>query len=320
MIRKFIAGSILIGAFCAPALAQDTYPSDTVRFVLGFSPGGGTDTVARVMADALSKSWGQSVVVENKVGAGGLIAAQSVAEAAPDGLTLLFDSASYAIRPALNQALPYKPKEAFVPVSLVASSPYVLVVSPNVEADSVEDLIALAKEKPGELTYASSGVGSALHLASALFAELAGIDIVHVPYQGTAGIPDLLAGRVTMGFVGLPQSLSLIEAGQLRALAVTTPERAAALPDVPTMQEAGVSGYATEGWYGLFAPAKTPAAVVDKLAADVAIAMGNATVVDAISKQGLVPLGTAPAEFGPFVDEELQKWNDVVSSAGITVE
>jgi tripartite-type tricarboxylate transporter receptor subunit TctC len=325
-MRKLVFGALtatVLGALAAaPAAAQDaaSYPDKPVTFIVGFSAGGGTDTVARIVAEAVRKEWGQAAVVENHEGAGGQIAASLVAKADPDGYTLLFDSASFTLRPALEPNLPYDAAKDFVPVTLASSAPYVLAVNPDVPAKTVGELIALAKEKPGELNYASAGVGSSLHLAAELFKSLAGVDIVHVPYKGAAGIPDLLEGRVQLAFAGLPQSLPHIKSGALRALAVTTTERSPQLPDVPTMQEAGVDGYEMGAWYGLFAPAGTPKAIIDKVAADVGEALKDPAVREQLEGQGLEPVGTSPDSFGPYVTDEIAKWTKLVADAGIKIE
>lgn len=306
-----------------PAIAQDAtvpYPNAPVNFIVGFSPGGGTDTVARITSEALGSQWSRSTVVNNSPGAGGAIAAALAARAQADGYTLLFDSASFTLRPALSDDLPFDVEKDFEPVSLVASAPYVLVANPNVDASTVQELIDLAKTKPGELTYASAGIGSALHFAGELFKSLAGIDLRHVPYQGAAGIPDLLAGRVNVAFAGLPQSLPHIKSGALRPLAVTTVERSDQLPDVPTMQEAGVAGYEMESWYGLFAPAGTPQPILEKIATDVAAAARDSPVQQKFASQGLIARGISSESFKSYIEAELSRWKQVVEEAGITPE
>ncbi|MGV6873441.1 Bug family tripartite tricarboxylate transporter substrate binding protein [Pseudochelatococcus sp. B33] len=317
-----IAALVGICVLSAAANAQETvnYPDGPVDFIVGFSPGGGTDTVARITAEALGKQWGKATVVDNRAGAGGAIAAELVAKARPDGKTLLFDSASFTLRPALETDLPFDVTKDFVPVSLVSAAPYVLVVNPNVKANSVEELVKLAKERPGELTYASAGIGSSLHFAAELFKSLAQVDIRHIPYQGAAGIPDLIAGRVDMAFAGLPQALPQIQAGKLRALAVTTLEPSEQLPDVPTMQQAGVEGYEMQSWYGLFAPAATPQPIFHKIAEDVVAAAKDPEVQRKLASQGLEARGTSPDDFAAYVTTEIEKWKGIVKQAGITAQ
>lgn len=310
--------SLAIGAGAVSA-EEPGYPTRPVKVVVGFAPGGGTDTVARFVAEALGKLWKQSVVVENRPGAGGQIAEGYAAKANGDGYTLLADSASLTINPALRKSLPYKMSD-FVPISLMSSSPYVLVINPQVQAKSVKELIALAKQKPGELSYASAGVGSSLHLAGELFKSLAGVDIVHVPYQGADGITDLISGRVQMAFAGLPQALPQIKAGKLVALGVSTPTRSPLLPDVPTIAEAGVPGFEVISWYGLLAPAKTPKPIVDKISADVATVLKDKDIKDRFLALGLEPVGTSSDEFAGHIKSEVEKWDGVVKKAGITAD
>ncbi|NLS06084.1 tripartite tricarboxylate transporter substrate binding protein [Rhizobium sp. P32RR-XVIII] len=310
--------SLAIGAGAVSA-EEPSYPTRPVKVVVGFAPGGGTDTVARFVAEALGKLWKQSVVVENRPGAGGQIAEGYAAKANGDGYTLLADSASLTINPALRKSLPYKMSD-FVPISLMSSSPYVLVINPQVQAKSVKELIALAKQKPGELSYASAGVGSSLHLAGELFKSMAGVDIVHVPYQGADGITDLISGRVQMAFAGLPQALPQIKAGKLVALGVSTPTRSPLLPDVPTIAEAGVPGFEVISWYGLLAPAKTPKPIVDKISADVATVLKDKDIKDRFLALGLEPVGTSSDEFAGHIKSEVEKWDGVVKKAGITAD
>ena len=309
---------------CASAVSaadmQQGYPAKPMRFVVGFAPGGGTDTVARILAQKLGESFGQSVVVDNRAGAGGNIANELVATAAPDGYTILFVSASFAIHPSLYKKLPYDPAKDFTPVSLASSSPYLLALHPSVPARSVQELIALAKAQPGKLNYASAGTGSTLHLAAELFKSMAGVDIVHVPYKGANGITDLLAGAVQLTFAGLPQTLPHVKAGRLRGLAVTTSQRAAAIPELPTIAEAGVPGYEVDSWYGVLEPAGTPTSRIDALSNAIRAALREPDVKAKFAAQGLETRGTSPRDFGAYITREMPKWAKVVRAAGISPE
>jgi tripartite-type tricarboxylate transporter receptor subunit TctC len=315
------------GALCiasvfsfASAQAQDAYPSKPVHFILGFQAGGGTDTVARIVSNALGQVWGISTVPENRPGAGGQLAADIVAGADPDGYTLLFTSGSFTISPAFEGDAAVDPLTRLRPVSLVSSAPYVLLVNKDLPVENVQDLIALAKSKPGELNFASAGPGSGLHLAGELFNSLAGIKTTHIPYQGVAGLPDVISGRVQFTFTGLPQAVPLAESGELRALAVTTATRSDKLPDVPTMEEAGVAGYEIAPWYGLLAPAGTPDAVVDAIYTSVKEALGRDDVKAQLADQGLTAVGMPPMEFEALVKTELVQWKDIVTKNNLTLE
>jgi tripartite-type tricarboxylate transporter receptor subunit TctC len=311
----------LTAAIGSTATAQtNDYPAKPVQILVGFSAGGGSDTTARLVANALGERWGTFPVVENRPGAGGQIARELVAKAPADGYTLLFDSSGFSINPALDHDLPYDPVKDFAPVSLVTSQPFVLLVHPDLPVKSVEELIALAKAKPGELNYASAGQGSNVHLAAELFKSLAGVDIVQIPYEGVEGMTDLIAGRVDLTFTGLFQSLPHIQSGALRALAVTTPTRSSLLPDVPTIAESGLPAYDMQPWYAMFAPAGTPPEIVDQLSSTIAEVLKDSDVASKVAAQGLDPRGTTPEEFSAIVQADLQKWEKLVESAGIKIE
>jgi tripartite-type tricarboxylate transporter receptor subunit TctC len=305
------------------AHAADTalnYPVKPIRFVVGFTPGGGSDTVARLIALKLGETWPQPLVVDNRPGAGGNLAIELVARSAADGYTILCATASFSIIPALYRQLSYSPTGDFAPVTLASSAPYALVLHPSVPAQSVKDLIALAKARPGKLNYASAGSGSTLHLAGELFKSLAGVDIVHVPYKGPNGITDLIAGAVQLSFAGLPQTLPHVKAGRLKALAVTTLRRATAVPELPTIAEAGVPNYEVEPWYGVIAPAATPRAIVERLSAAINRATAAPDIREKFMLQGLEPRGGTPAEFASLIRNEIAKWTKVVRDAGIKGE
>ena len=312
----------MAGALAAatPALAAELYPAKPVRFIVGFTPGGGSDMVARLLGQKLGEAWGQPVVVDNRPGAGGNLATELVVKSAADAYTVLIASSSFTIQPALYANLSYRPVADFAPVVLASSSPYLLVVHPAVAAQSVKELIALAKAQPGKLNYASAGAGSALHLASELFKSMAGVDIVHVPYKGTNGIPDLIAGAVQMTIAGPPQTLTHVRAGRLRALAVTSSKRAGVAPQLPTIAEAGVPGYEVEAWYGALVPAATPRARVDQLAAAINRALASGDLREKLALQGLDPRGGSPAEFATVIRDDIAKWGRVVRDAGIKAD
>ena len=314
---------------CAGALAHapapaaetgDAYPSKPLRFVVGFTPGGGSDTVARLLAQKLGETWAQPVVVDNRPGAGGNLANEIVARSGADAYTVLIASSSFSIQPAIYSNLNFRPLVDFAPVSLASSSPYLLVVHPAVAAQSVKELIALAKAQPGKLNYASAGAGSALHLACELFKSMAGVDIVHVPYKGANGIPDLIAGAVQMTIAGPPQTMTHVRAGRLRALAVTTVKRAAIAPNLPTVAEAGVPGYEVDAWYGALVPGAAPRARVERLAAEINRALASADVREKFALQGLETRGTTPVEFATVIRDDIAKWTRVVRDAGIKAD
>jgi tripartite-type tricarboxylate transporter receptor subunit TctC len=302
-----------------PAPGAD-YPARPVRVLVGFSPGGGTDIAVRIIGKKLSEMWGQQIIVDNRPGAGGLLAFEMAAKANPDGYTLLAASPSFAIQPNLAKTLPYDPLRDFVAVTDATAAPYLLVVYPGVEAKSVKELIALARANPGKLNYASGGVGSAQHLAAELFAYMAGISMVHVPFKGAVNIPEIVAGRVQMLMSGLPQGLPHVKAGRLRALGVTTAKRSPAVPEIPAIAEAGLPGYDVTIWYGIFATGGTPKAVVDKVHAGFAQALQSTDVRQQLTAIGLEPVGNSPAQFAATVRSELKQWGEVIRRAGIKPE
>ncbi len=317
------AGFLGFAAFAAPAQAQSdtaSYPTKTVRILVGFSPGGGSDTVARILAEPLARALGQSFVVENRPGAGGQLARTLLAEADADGYTLLFDSASFTTSAVLTPDLAYDAVKDITGVAQIASTPVIMVANNDLPAKDIKSLVALAKEKPGSLGYATSGVGSLLHFSGELLNYMAEIKLQHVPYKGAEGMPDVIAGRVQLAFAGLPQTLSLIKAGQMRAIAVTTLERSGVLPDVPTMSEAGITGYEVNNWYGIFAPAGTPAAIVAKLNEAVGTLLKEKDIQDKLSAQGLTASAQTADQFTGYVAAEIDKWRRVAKSAGMVAQ
>jgi len=288
--------------------------------VIPLSPGGFADVPGRILAARLSSLLGHNVFVENRPGAGGTLGADFVAKSAPDGYTLLFTGTPHVISAWIYKKLPYDPLKDFEPVALVASGPYVLVVNPQLPVHSVRELIAAAKAQPGKIDYASSGNGSAQHLVSALFASMAGIELNHVPYKGSApAMQDLLGGQVKVSFAGIPNVLPHVKAGRLRALAVSTPQRSLDLPEVPTAAEAGVPGYQATLWLNLAAPAGTPADIVQRLYAETAKALQDAELQQSFRAAGVEASPMNPQELAAFMRAEYEKWGKVVRATGATV-
>ncbi|HET9043748.1 MAG TPA: tripartite tricarboxylate transporter substrate binding protein [Burkholderiales bacterium] len=308
------------------ARAQDPaagFPARTIRIVVPFPPGGVTDRLARMVAQKMQEHWGQPAVVENRPGASGMIAAETVAKSAPDGYTLMMGHiGTHAINVSLFGKLPYDPVKDFAPVSLLVSVPNVLLVHPSVPANSVQELVALAKARPGTLNFASPGSGTSGHMSAELFKSLAGIDIVHVPYKGPGpALQDLVAGQVNMLFDTVASSMPQVRGGKLKGLAVTTRERSAIAPGVPTMAESGVSGYEIAPWFAAYAPAGTPPAVVNKLQAEMARILGLPEVRTAfVDQQGMTLIASSPAELGAHTQREIAKWAQVVKATGAKAE
>ena len=297
------------------------FPVKPVRIMIGFSAGSSTDTVARVIAQKLAESWGQPVIIDNRAGAGGNIAADVVAKASPDGYTLLFANNGLAISATLYRKLPYDAARDLEPVTQVTAMPHVLVANQNLPANSIRDLIALAKAKPGQLSFGSAGTGNSDHMAGELFKYLAGIDIAHVPYKGgPQALTDTVNGQVSMYFAGLPVAMPMVKAGRVKALGTSGIKRSAALPDVPTIAEAGVPGYEVSLWYGLLAPARTPPDILAKISADIARTLKLPEVQERFGTLGVETVGSTPAQFKAFVNSETGKWSKVVKATGITVE
>ena len=307
--------------FTSAALAQ-AYPNKPVRMIVGFPPGGGTDVVARVIGAKLSEWWGQAVAVENRPGATGTIGADAVAKSAPDGYTLIMGHVnSHAIAPNLFSKLPYDAIKDFAAVAYVGYVPNVLAVHPSVPARTVKELVALAKAKPGQLNYASSGNGSTQHLAGEMFKQLTGTEIVHVPYKGSGdAIKDLLAGVVAMNFDTMPPVLPHIQAGKLRGLAISTPRRLSQLADVPTFEEEGIKGFDVTNWYGVMAPAGTPRDIINKLNGDINKAMRVPEVHARLEAVGTQMREQSAAEFDAFMKAEVAKYAKLIKDANIRVE
>ena len=298
------------------------YPDKPIRMLVGFAAGGGTDTTARAIGQPLSEALGQQVIVDNRPGAAGNIAADITAHSVPDGYTILMGTiAALAINPSLYQKLPFDPIKDFEPISLAVSSMNVLVVHPSVAAKNVKELIALAKAQAGKLTYGSSGVGGAGHLAGVLFDQLAGTKMIHVPYKGGApAIIALVSGEVNMVFATAETAVPQVKAGKIRALGVTTAKRSALLPDLPTIAEGGLPGYEANNWYGLLAPAKTPAAIVERLNREVVKVLNMRNVKEQLFRSGLDASPSTPKEFGAYIKSEMAKWSKVVKASGAKAE
>jgi tripartite-type tricarboxylate transporter receptor subunit TctC len=314
------AGLMAAALLAAPATLAwgQGYPNRPVRLLIGFSAGGGADTVARSVAPRLAEALGQQVVVENRPGANGIIAADLAARASPDGYTLLVAPGNYAFAPAMIAKLPFDMTAAFAPVSMLAVTPLLVVVHPSLPVRDMKGLIALARQQPGKLTYASGGIGGSAHLATELFRSLTATDVVHVPYKGTgAAIADLNGGQVPLCFCTLPSVLGQTKGGRLRALAVTTNKRSAALPEIPTVAEAGVPGYEMGQWYGLLAPAGTPAAIVERLNAEAGRALQHPELRKRFLSEGAESAHGTPAAFGAFFQAEIALWMRVAKQAGI---
>jgi tripartite-type tricarboxylate transporter receptor subunit TctC len=324
--RTTLRGALTLAAFAvagtwhAGALADDPWPSKPVRLVVPFSPGGSTDVIARMVGQKLSEIWGQTVVIDNRPGAGGNSGADIVAKAPADGYTLLLASGSITINPHIYKHMPFDTRKDLMPITDVASGPMLVVVPYDSPAKNIKDLIAMAKAKPGSVNFGSAGVGSQVHLAGENFANAAGIDIVHVPYKGEAPAYTDLIGHQTQLMVGnFAAASALLGPGRLRALAVTGKQRSPLLPDVPTASESGLPGFENTGWFGLFAPADTPQAVLDKIQHDTLTVLASTDVKARLYVQGMKPVGNTPAEFGKAMDEESKHWAAVVKNRKLSV-
>lgn len=309
-----IAGLATVSA----ALAQN-YPTRPIRIVVVSTPGGSVDTMARSVGPKLAERWNQQVLVDNRPGAGGAIAAELVAKSPPDGYTLIMGTvASFATNVSLRKSLPYDPVKDFAPITLVATQNLMLLVHPSIPARSVKELVALAKKQPGKLSFASAGNGTGGHLSGELFKMLARIDMLHVPYKGVQpALVDVGGGQVSMTFASIISAMPQVTGRRLIPLAVTGAHRSPAAKELPTMIEAGVSGYESATWYGLLAPAGTPTDIVNKLNAEVVAVLKSPDMFDRLSKEGADPVGNSPAEFARHIQAEIEKWRKVIKAAGI---
>ena len=317
-IFSLCAATLIAGS--GVVMAQE-YPAKAIRVVVPFPPGGGTDYMGRVVMQKVGESLGTTVVIDNRGGAGSSIGTEIVARSPADGYTVLIISGAHAINPSIYAKLPYDSVRDFAPVTMFASGPALLVVHPTVPAKSVKELIALARARPGQLNYASAGIGTPPHLSGELFKTMAGIDMVHVPYKGNGpAYTDLIGGQVTVMFPNVSTAMAHVRAGKLRALAVTTKNRTPSAPELPTISEAGVPGYDVSSWYGLLAPAGTPPAVVSKLQTEIAKVLRSPDVSKNLTSQGLDLVGNTPEEFSAIIRSEIVKWAKVAKASGARAE
>ena len=322
-----VAAVASVGA--TDAVAQDpatgagqAYPTKPIRYIVPFAPGGMTDILGRIVGQKLFEAWGQQIIVDNRAGAAGGIGAEIAAKAPPDGYTILGGTiSSHAINVSLYSRLPYDPVKDFAPITLYVSLPNMLVVHPSLPVNSVRDLIALAKSKPKQLTFASAGNGTSQHLSGELFNVMAGVELVHVPYKGSSpGLADLVGGQVMMFFDNITTALPLAKSGKIRPIAVTTAKRASVAPELPTIAESGLAGYNVSSWQGVFAPAGTPKPIIAKLNAEIVKILGMSDVKQRLLTLGADTVGNTPGEFAAFVKAEIAKWAPIVKASGARVD
>jgi len=319
-LLKGVAAASLM-AMCAAAVHAADYPSRPLRAVVPFPAGGGTDIVARIVLERMAKELGQPVIVENKAGGGTVIGTMAVAHAEADGYTVLFTSSAFSVNPYLLKDAPYDPIKSFAPVGSAAMHPFVLVASPSLPADNIQELVAYAKANPGKLNYASVGNGSSQHLGMELLKRMAGIDLVHIPYKGSSpAMVDLLGGQVSLMFNGISPTLGHIRAGKLKVLATDSATRVPLLPEVPTVAESGVPGFEITTWSGLLAPAGTPHDVVQKLGEVMQKVVNSPEVQKELTERGLIPTSMPPAQFAAFLKKDTEKWAELVKDAGVTAQ
>ena len=307
-----------LGALLLPLVALAAYPEKTIKIVVGFTPGGSADSIARILGMAMSSRMGQTVIIENRAGANGNIATEFVSRSAPDGYTLFYTSIGHAVNPALYKEAKYDPVKDFTPIGQVLSAPNVLVVPASSPFNSVKEMITYAKANPGKLDFASSGSGASVHLSAEVFKQMAGLDLVHIPYKGTGSLlPDLLSGKVAMSFPNLPSALPFIQSGKLKALGVTTAKRSAAAPQIPTLAEAGVPGYDMSTWYGLIGPAGMPPAIITQLNNELNAILQDPVIRQKMVAQGVDPVTGSPEEFGQFIRKETRYWAELIKKAKV---
>ncbi len=313
-----LSAAMLLPLTASTALAS--YPDRPIKIVVGFTPGGTADSVARVLALSMGARLGQAITVENRAGANGNLATDFVARSAPDGYTLFFTSIGHAVNPALYKEAKYDPVKDFTPIGQVLSGPNVLVVPGNSPFNTLKDLMSYAKANPGKLDFASSGSGASVHLSGELFKQIAGLDLVHIPYKGSGSLlPDLLSGVVSMSFPNLPTALPFIQSGKLKALGVTTAKRSDAAPNIPSLAEAGVPGYAMSTWYGLIGPANLPADVLKKLNQELNLVLSDPEVRKKLIAQGVDPVTGSPEDFKLFIQEETKTWAALIKKIKVEV-
>jgi tripartite-type tricarboxylate transporter receptor subunit TctC len=318
---KTVLATTMLAATAASAFAAD-YPTKPIRLVVPFAAAGTTDFLARAIAQKLGHNLGTTVIVDNRPGAGGNIGSDIVAKSDPDGYTLLLGTVgTHAINASLYKKMPYDTVKDFAPITLVASVPNIVVVNPSVPVKSIKELLALAKSKPGQLSFASSGNGSSIHLSGELFKSMAGVDMLHVPYKGSGpAVADLVGGQVNLMFDNMPSSLPHVKSGRLRAIAVTSAKRSPAAPDLPTIAESGVPGYEAVAWFGVLAPAGTPPAIVKKLNAEIIKVLKSPDVAERLSSQGAEPVSNTPEQFSAYIKSEMGKWAKVIKASGAQVD
>jgi len=321
-MTRLVLALVAMVAITSSAQAQDAWPSKPIRLIAPFPPASTSDVIGRVFGQKMSQRLGQPVVIDNRVGASGNLGADAIAKSAPDGYTIgIVTSSTHAVAVSLSSKLPYDPLRDFTPITMLANSPYVLVLYPGVAAKDVKELVALAKAKPGTLNYGSAGPASLAHLAGALFANLTDTQLTHVPYKSSAqSVVDMVSGRLEMQFATIAPTLANIRANQLRALAVTGRKRSDALPDVPTMDEAGVKGYEATLWFALVGPASLPAAIATKLNREAIEILNSAEMKEALAQQGLVPDPSTPEALTAQIRGDIAKWRDLIAKAGIKPE
>lgn len=320
IINAVLPALLAIGTAAAQNPVQ--YPAKAIRMIVPSAPGSGPDIMARTIAQKLTEAWGQTVVVEARPGAGGIIGSEAVAKAPPDGYTLIMGNAgSHSVNPSLYSKLPYDPLKDFAPVALVSSAPNILIVHPSLPVKSAKDLITLAKARPGELTFGSGGNGSTAHLSGEMFRTMAGIKLVHVPFKGApAAVLGVMTGEISMAILNLPPALPHVRSGRLKALGVSTSKRSAAVPDLPTVAESGLPGYAATAWYGVLAPAGTSREIILKLNTEIVKSLRNDEVKKRIASDGGEVIGSTPEEFTAVMKTDIAKWAKVVQASGARVD
>ena len=321
-VRQAVAFVAVVAGCCAAAAhAQQPYPTRPVRLIVPFTPGAINDLIARLLAARLAESWRQQVVVDNRPGAGTVIGTDLVAKATPDGHTLLLVSAAFAINPTLYAKLPFDPVHDFAPVTLIGAAPFVMVAAPSLPVRSVKELVALAKSKPGQLSYASTGIGATAHLVGEMLKTAAGIDLVHIPYKGFApALTDVIAGQVQVTYGTYSTLAPHMQAGRIRALAVTSAKRSQVAPELPTIAEAGYPNFNATAWWGVAAPARVPAEIVQKLQTDLLAIVRQPEMRERLTREGVDVAGDQPAQFAVFIREEIQRWGAAVKQSGAKPE
>ena len=321
-VRQAVAFVAVVAGCCAAAAhAQQPYPTRPVRLIVPFTPGAINDLIARLLAARLAESWRQQVVVDNRPGAGTVIGTDLVAKATPDGHTLLLVSAAFAINPTLYAKLPFDPVRDFAPVTLIGAAPFVMVAAPALPVRSVKELVALAKSKPGQLSYASTGIGATAHLVGEMLKTAAGIDLVHIPYKGFApALTDVIAGQVQVTYGTYSTLAPHMQAGRIRALAVTSAKRSQVAPELPTIAEAGYPNFNATAWWGVAAPARVPAEIVQKLQTDLLAIVRQPEMRERLTREGVDVAGDQPAQFAVFIREEIQRWGAAVKQSGAKPE